>query len=85
MIYKIYINRCFITFLLGITLIVSFAYSQKIEENEKLRENSVKVFIKCSVCDMDFMRDEIQFVNYVRIQEDADVYIYIINCSINCI
>jgi hypothetical protein len=60
---------------LGITLIVSFAYSQKIEENEKLRENSVKVFIKCSVCDMDFIRDEIQFVNYVRIQEDADVYI----------
>lgn len=39
------------------------------------RENAVKVFIDCNYCDMNFIRDEIPYVNYVRDVKEAQVYI----------
>ncbi|MFC2080938.1 hypothetical protein ACFLR8_01855 [Bacteroidota bacterium] len=38
------------------------------------RENAVKIFIDCN-CDMDYIRREITYVNYVRDTRDAQVYI----------
>lgn len=39
------------------------------------REDAVKVFIDCRYCDMDYIRREIPYVNYVRDTRDAQVYI----------
>ncbi len=40
-----------------------------------LRQGALKVFIDCHHCDMDFIRQQIPYVNYVRDVREADVYI----------
>ena len=39
------------------------------------RENAVRVFIDCFRCDMNFIRDEIPYVNYVRDVKEAQLYV----------
>ncbi len=39
------------------------------------RQNAIKVFIDCAYCDMNYIRDEIPYVNYVRDVKEAQVYI----------
>ena len=39
------------------------------------RKDAVKVFVDCRYCDMDYIRREIPYVNYVRDTRDAQVYI----------
>lgn len=51
--------------------------SQEEKQIEEIRNKSLKIFIDCNRCDDDYIRREIQFVNYVRIQQDADVYILV--------
>lgn len=38
-----------------------------------------KVFIDCSFCDQNYIRDEITFVDYVRDRKEADVHVIIIH------
>ncbi len=57
---------------------VSHSYSQ--EETidiEELKKSAPKVFIDCDRCDIDYIRTEITFVNYVWDRQDADVHILI--------
>ena len=42
-----------------------------------LRQEAPKVFLDCHQCDMDYIRREIQFVNFVRDREIADVHILV--------
>jgi hypothetical protein len=39
----------------------------------------VRVFLDCNFCDFDFMRTEINFVDYVRDRQDAQVHILVTN------
>ena len=39
------------------------------------RENAIKIFIDCQHCDMEYIKREIPYVNYVRDTRDAQVYI----------
>ncbi len=39
------------------------------------REDAVKVFIDCFYCDMNYIREEIPYVNYVRDVKEAQVYV----------
>jgi hypothetical protein len=56
----------------------AFAFAQA-QPNEAvaLREGALKVFIDCAMCDMDFIRKEIAFINYVSERKEAQVYILI--------
>jgi len=57
---------------------VSNSYSQ--EEPfaiEELKKSAPKVFIDCDSCDIDYIRTEITFVNYVWDRQEADVHILI--------
>ncbi len=38
---------------------------------------ALRVFLDCSLCDLDFFRTEITFVNYVRDRHDAQVYLLV--------
>jgi hypothetical protein len=40
---------------------------------DQLKENAPKVYIDCQECDIDYIRTEITFVNYVRDRKEADV------------
>ncbi|MBI4722357.1 MAG: hypothetical protein HY769_05060 [Candidatus Stahlbacteria bacterium] len=50
-------------------------YSDTIEDS--LNENIPKVYINCEWCDMDFIKTEIQFVNYVIDRTVADIHVLI--------
>ena len=45
------------------------------KEKDTLRRDAVNIFIDCQRCDMNYIRDEIPYVNYVRDVKEADVYI----------
>jgi len=42
-----------------------------------VREKAVKVFIDCHRCDMDYIREQIPYVNYVRDVKEAEVYLLV--------
>ncbi len=44
-------------------------------EPDSLRKNAVRLFIDCQRCDMDYIRREIPYVNYVRDVKEAQVYV----------
>jgi hypothetical protein len=50
-------------------------YSQDNQDSTDILNKSIKLYLDCSNCDNDFIRREIQFVNYVRIQQEADVFV----------
>ena len=54
-------------------------FSQNIESTKIQRNEALNIFIDCESCSMDFIKDEISFVNYVRDQNDAQLYIMITN------
>jgi hypothetical protein len=65
--------------LAGVALLPLFLpASQQVEAAaEGLRETAAKVFVDCHQCDMDYIRNEITFVNFVRERRAADVYIMV--------
>jgi len=44
---------------------------------DQLKEKAPKVYIDCMLCDIDYIKTEITFVNYVRDRKEADVHILI--------
>ncbi len=45
------------------------------KEQDIMRENAVKIFIDCQRCDMNYIRQHIPYVNYVRDVKEAEVYV----------
>jgi hypothetical protein len=66
-----------------ISIFLSIFLSQAIiaQENESspdtLRKGAVKIFLDCQSCDMNYTREQITFVNFVRDVKEAQVYILI--------
>ena len=57
-------------------LLILLPLTASAQENaDTLRESAVDVFIDCWRCDMNYIREEIPYVNYVRDVKEADVYI----------
>jgi len=61
-------------FLINITLLFSQNDTLSLDE---IRNKAIKVFIDCRICDLDYLRDNIQFVNYVSFEQEADVHILV--------
>jgi hypothetical protein len=57
-------------------LIIS-AQAQTENQTDSLRKDAVKLFIDCSFCDMNYIRREIPYVNYVRDVKEAELYLRI--------
>jgi len=67
--------RCYLTLVLGLLALgVLHAQTQDTTELAQ-REDAVRIFIDCSRCDMNYIREEIPYVNYVRDVKEAQVYI----------
>ena len=49
-----------------------------IGQSSQIRENAPNVFIDCEDCDMDHIRTEINFVNFVTETKESDIHIIII-------
>jgi hypothetical protein len=62
-------------FLIAIYIFTSVLCAQ--ESTDSTRQdntNALRVFIDCSYCDLDYIRQEITFVNYVRDRNEAQVH-----------
>ena len=44
---------------------------------EALKKTAPKVYIDCMMCDLEFVKTEITFVNYVRDRNEADIHVLI--------
>ncbi len=42
---------------------------------DSIRSNAVRVFLDCRTCDMNYTREEIPYINYVRDVKEAQIYI----------
>jgi hypothetical protein len=67
---------------LGITaaflILIVNSYSQTEQiDIEALKKEAPKIFIDCGRCDIDYIRTEITFVNYVRDRKEAQIHILI--------
>jgi hypothetical protein len=47
------------------------------QELQELKELAPKVYLDCMMCDRDYIRDNITYVNFVRDRKDADVHILV--------
>jgi hypothetical protein len=70
-----------LTFALGFFM-SGVCSSQEIPGNtDHLRRGALKFFLDCRSCDMNYTRQEIPYVNYVRDPHEAQVYLLVTNQS----
>jgi hypothetical protein len=65
----------FLTFI-SIVLIINMNVSAQVT-GDTLRKSAVKIFIDCESCDMNYTRQQIPYVNYVRDVKEAQVYVLV--------
>jgi hypothetical protein len=63
------------TVVVGLLFMMSVNGQEQSSDSVVHRENAVRVFIDCFYCDMNYIRDEIPYINYVRDVREAQVYI----------
>jgi len=68
------INRL-LPILLGLTLLIPLHGQEQDSSEVGQRVDAVRIFIDCERCDMNFIREEIPYVNYVRDVKEAQIYI----------
>ena len=66
--------RTMIVLLVAI-FIVHHSFAQENHKNDSLRKDALNIYLDCIDCPQDYIRQEITFVNYVRDQKDAQLYI----------
>ena len=67
------------TIILFLLILISKSVSGQAKDNQSdtLRKNAVKIFLDCHDCDMNYTRQEIPYINYVRDIHDAQVVILV--------
>jgi hypothetical protein len=71
------LNRIIIClFLLPVCTSGLFAQEQE-NEADTLRKGAIKIFLDCQSCDMNYTRQQISYVNFVRDVKEAQVYILV--------
>lgn len=68
-------RKTFLSILILIIPFISLKAQIQSEPTDSLRKDAVKLFIDCLRCDMNFIRREIPYVNYVRDVKEAQLYI----------
>ncbi len=76
------VRKTNLSLLLGLCLVcilsVGSSFSQEVSPDiEELKKTAPKVFIDCGMCDIDHIRTEITFVNYVRDRKEADIHVLV--------
>src|SRR5680860_557634 len=67
-------NQILIIFILQFIFFSAISQEQT-EPTDSLRKNAVKLFIDCDYCNMNYIRREIPYVNYVRDVKEAQLYL----------
>ena len=75
-------RKLIISLLLGLFFICNLSVRSSLAQDlptdiEELKKTAPKVFIDCGMCDIDHIRTEITFVNYVRDRKEADIHVLV--------
>jgi len=62
---------------LGLSVLPAAAISQDQSAIDELKKTAVKVYLDCGGCDIEYIKTEITFVNYVRDRLEAQVHILV--------
>ncbi len=62
-------------FLLQVLFFVFTIFIFPQSDQTLIKENAPRVFFACGLCDMNYIKEQIPVVNYVRDRKDADVYV----------
>ena len=46
-------------------------------QEDTLRQNALKIFLDCPMCDEDYIRQNVLFINYVRDRKEAQVHVMV--------
>lgn len=65
-------RKLFLALLLGVIL---FSTINAQSNQSLIKEGAPKIFIDCGYCDMNYIKEQIPIVNYVRDRKDADVHV----------
>ena len=66
------------SFLLLSLILTPVSFGQTEAPNiEELKKTALKVYIDCDICDIEYIKTEIIFVNYVRDRKEAQVHVLI--------
>jgi len=67
------------TIIIFLLILISNAVTgqEKESQPDTLRQNAVEIFLDCRSCDMNYTRQEIPYINYVRDVRDAQVVILV--------
>lgn len=52
-------------------------FAQETAAPDTSRQNAIRLFTDCQVCDMNYIREEMPYVNYVRDVREAQVYLLV--------
>lgn len=63
--------------LLGANSLAWASWQQEPQVRTELRDNAPRVFIDCRRCDLNYIKTEIPFVNFVRDRKEADVHVLV--------
>lgn len=69
---------CAVVRLLPLVFFALFLFSETLTAQSSGRLAPIPaVYLDCGACDVNYIRTNIEFVNYVRDQDDADIYLHI--------
>lgn len=63
--------------LLGANSLAWASWQQEPQVRTELRDSAPRVFIDCRRCDLNYIKTEIPFVNFVRDRKEADVHVLV--------
>jgi hypothetical protein len=70
--------KAFCLWLAALGLACSMVWGQPVQADvEALKKSAPKVYIDCGICDIEYIKTEITFVNYVRDRNEAQVHVLI--------
>ena len=67
--------RCYLLFFVLFFIMEPGIAQTSVVTSDTSRQNAVKIFLDCQRCDMNYIRQEIPYINYVRDVHEAQVYI----------
>jgi len=66
-------HRIVLSILFFLFLSTNFSFAQN--EKPLMKESAPNLFIDCNYCDINFIKEQIPVVNYVRDRKDADIHV----------
>jgi len=67
----------FLCSLLAFSIIQANSQNSILPQKDTLRKNALKIFLDCYMCDEDYIRQNVLFINYVRDRKEAQVHVMV--------